>query len=431
MKKKNFLLAMACACALTVGTVPTSVLAEETETETAAETEDAAEESTEAESETEEEAEAVRPTYTALDYVVLGEYKGITVQVEAKQEITDEEVEAEAASLILMTVTEGTVEEGDIADISYVGTMDGEEFSGGSGDYSLEIGSGTFIDGFEEGLVGVAIGDTVDLDLTFPEDYYYEDLAGQDVVFTVTVNSVQRAGEVTDENVASATDGEYEDAESFLAYVRSYMEADVDADWEYVAYEAIYEELCAGSEVKEYPQDLVDYCREQAIESYEYYATLYEVDYETLITTWFGSVEEFESELDAAIESSLQQELLLMAVCETEGLDLTDEEYAEGLERYAEDYGYSSGEEIEAEYGEADLRRYITLDKVYDFLLENAVIEEITETETESEIETEAADEIDTEEDSEAEVLTETGSDTADETEAESETETETAAEAE
>ncbi|MCC8050722.1 MAG: trigger factor [Clostridiales bacterium] len=354
----------------------------------------------ETETETEEETEAVRPTYTASDYVTLGEYTGLTVQVEVT-EITDEDVLAEAQEMIsysdaVETLTEGTVQEGDTVDITYVGKMDGEEFDGGSGDYELEIGSGTFIEGFEEGLIGVEVGDTVDLELTFPEDYY-EELAGQDVVFTVTVNGILSVPELSDEVVEIASDGEYTDVDSYLAYIREYLEEDAEYYYESDVQEAVYTAVAAGCEIEDYPQDLVDYSMDEAIAYYEYYAELFSMEYEDFIEAYFGSVETFETELEEAVKDSVKEELILMAIAETEELDLTDEEYADGLEEYASDYGYDSGEDIEAEYGETEMRRYILLDKVFDFLVENNTVEDIveeeTETETETDTDTDAADE--------------------------------------
>ncbi|MCD8015977.1 MAG: trigger factor [Lachnospiraceae bacterium] len=446
MKRKNFILAITCACALAVSAVPAGVLAEE-ETEAldaAEETEsvddeeadtDSEEDADETEDETGDEADAVRPTYTALDYVVLGEYKGLTIELEPV-EVTDEDVLAEAEELVSYSdavemVTEGTVEEGDTVDITYVGTMDGEEFDGGSGDYELEIGSGDFIEGFEEGLIGVEAGETVDLNLTFPEDYYYDELAGQEVVFTVTVNGIMSVPELSDEVAEIASDGEYTDLDSWLEYIREYLTEDAESEWTYNVQDALLTELAANSEITGYPQDLIDYSVNDAISYYELIASYYEMEYEDLIEAYFGSEETFLEYLNAAIEESLDQEMLLMAVAETEGLELTDEEYQAGLEAYAEEYGYESGEEMEADYGETEMSRYILLDKVYQFLEENSEIVEITEDETETETDTEDGEEVDWEDDTDAETdeaadETETAETEAEETEAAADAETET-----
>ncbi len=338
------------------------------------------------------EPSVVRPTYTALDYVVLGQYTELTVEVE-KARITDNDVLTEAEDMfiktdVVETLTEGVVQEGDTVDISYVGTMNGEEFDGGSGNYDLKIGSGAFIDGFEEGLIGTEVGETIELNLTFPADYYFEDLAGQDVVFTVTVNGILYVPEITDEVVEIATNGEYTSTDSYLAYIRGYLEEDIEDE----VHEAVYEAVAAGCEIEELPQELIDYSMNEAIAYYEYYAELLSMEYEDFIESYFGSIEEFETDLEDTVKDSVEEELILMAIAETEKLNLTDKEYKEGLEKYASENGYDSGEDIEIEYGETEMQRYILLDKVYDFLVENNTIEQIADAENETDIRSESGD---------------------------------------
>ena len=267
MRRKNLMTALLCAAVVAASTVmaPGAVMAEETEAVTEASTEAATEADTEASTEasSEEELEITeRPDYKALDYVELGEYKGLTVEV-SPTTVTDEEVlkqiRANAGSDILEEVTEGTVEEGDTANIDYEGKLDGEAFDGGTAkDTDLEIGSGTFIPGFEDGLIGVKIGDTVDLPLTFPENYT-EELAGKDVVFTVTVNSVKRMPELTDDLVNQITDGEYTDVDSYKESVRKDLEDAKVASRPSEINNSLLTQIAATSTIKEYPQELVDY----------------------------------------------------------------------------------------------------------------------------------------------------------------------------
>ena len=125
----------------------------------------------------------------------LGEYKGVSVLVQST-EVTDEEVEEEIQKNLDdnpdFVEVDRPAEEGDTVNIDYKGTQDGVEFAGGTGeDTDLVLGSGDFIDGFEDGLIGAVKGETRELDLTFPEDYHEEALAGQAVVFEVTVNAVK------------------------------------------------------------------------------------------------------------------------------------------------------------------------------------------------------------------------------------------------
>ena len=204
-----------------------------------------------------------RPEYRGLDFISLGDYKGLTAEVDPI-EITDEDIDerinqeirnSEEAS---ETLTEGTVEEGDIANIDFTGKKDGVAFDGGTAEgYDLEIGSGSFIDGFEDGLIGVAIGDTVDLNLTFPEQYGNADLAGQDVVFTVKVNSVSRAKDMDDELASLLSDGEAATVDEYREYVKGILEeealenrkAQVEAD--------LLGQAAENITVDSYPQDLV------------------------------------------------------------------------------------------------------------------------------------------------------------------------------
>ena len=131
-----------------------------------------------------------RPEYDAKDFVTLGTYEGLTVTVD-DIEVTDAQIDQRIEDKIrdggfMEVVTEGKVQNGDIANIDYVGKKDDVAFDGGSAEgYDLTIGSGTFIPGFEEGLMDAAIGESVDLNLTFPEEYHSEELAGADVAGAV------------------------------------------------------------------------------------------------------------------------------------------------------------------------------------------------------------------------------------------------------
>ena len=162
-------------------------------------------------------------------YVELGDYKGIEYTMDVA-EVTDDQVNQQIDSFLdglaeTEEVTDRAVEDGDTVNIDFTGTKDGEEFEGGSSEgYDLVIGSGSFIDGFEDGLIGHEIGDEVSLDLTFPEEYpQNEDLAGQDVNFKVTINSisVKNTPELTDKVVADNTD--YDNVEDYKEIGRAHV----------------------------------------------------------------------------------------------------------------------------------------------------------------------------------------------------------------
>ena len=172
----------------------------------------------------EEEIPIVDEDLPVSECVTLGDYKGITLDKEIQQ-VTDEDVENSISSALMATVDdpEATVQEGDTVDIAFVGKVDGEEFEGGSSDsYNLTIGSNTFIDGFEDGVIGMKQDETKDLNLTFPEDYT-EELAGKDVVFTVTVNAISRPQELTEAWVQENTD--YTTIDEYRQAQREQLEA--------------------------------------------------------------------------------------------------------------------------------------------------------------------------------------------------------------
>lgn len=405
MKRKNLFAVFACFLCLAVsGAAPAMVTAEETggvEAVTEAQTgeQETAEAETDAEepvsgdsagTETEQET-PVRPDYTASDYVTLGEYKGLTV-VRDPAEVTEEEIDEQIRSQLqnsdaVETLTEGVVQEGDTANIDYEGKKDGTAFDGGTAEgYDLTIGSHTFIDGFEDGLIGVAVGDTVDLPLTFPENYGNEELAGQDVVFTVTVNEIRRAPELTDEVAGIVTDGEYNDAASYRESVRAQLLETREEQIESSLMGDLLTQIANTSEITGYPQEMVDYNVALMEQYYRSVAEMYSMEFEAFLSAYLDMTpEEFHDEAVLACQQILQQEMYLKAIAETEGLEISEEEYAEGTQRYAAEYGYETAEELIAANDEGELRISLLQDKVLDFLMDNAnIVEAEPETETEN-----------------------------------------------
>ena len=171
--------------------------------------------------------------------IKLGNYKGIEFKVE-KVPVSNEEVEQQIQMILAQSSqTEekdgDTVENGDIATIDFVGLKDDVAFEGGTGnDYDLEIGSGSFIPGFEEQMIGMKVNETRDLNLTFPENYQAEDLAGQDVVFKVTVKklSVKKEAELNDDFVEGLGVPEIKTVEDLKAYINEGLQQQHDQQYE-------------------------------------------------------------------------------------------------------------------------------------------------------------------------------------------------------
>ena len=414
----------AAAAATEAAAVETEATVAETEAETtvpemaAVETEPDAYNYAETESEsydyTETETEYVvvpKPEYNVSDYLKIEDdaYKNLTVQVAPAQKVTDEEVNEEINTSItyledydeiVVKKTEGKVKSGDTVNIDYVGTKDGEAFDGGSAQgYDLEIGSGSFIDGFEEGLIGKEIGSEVDLNLTFPEDYGVEDLNGADVVFHVTLNYIAEIPELTDELAKKLSGGEYDNVKDYVESVRSSIQSGYDEDYKNSVFTMIMGKLSELYPVEQYPEANIEYNINDIMDRYiKPYASMYGMSLDDFIASAYNGLteEEFrETQLAPAAQANLAQEIILTAIAEKEGITMTDQELDKLLASYAEEYGVTV-EELTAGMDRESIRSSELQQAVMNWLYENVTIEEVEETESAelSGFETEAETEI-------------------------------------
>lgn len=349
-------------------------------------------ESTENNQETATEAAETAMIYfneiNADEYVTLGDYKGLEV-VSSLQAVSDEEVESYIDYLMSMSggleeITDrDVVENGDVANIDYVGKKDDVAFDGGTAEgYDLGIGSGSFIPGFEEGLVGVKKGETVDLNLTFPENYGAADLAGAEVVFTVTVNGIYKEvyPEFNDEFVASLEIENVTTTDEYRAYLKSMME---ESEKEYALQDAQTQLLTlvtGNAVVSSVPQELVDKFYNININNMNYQAMMYGMDLESFVSAYYGmDAETFEAETIAAAEESAAQALVCLKIAGEENLWVSDEELDSKVEEIYAEYGYADAEEFKSIVDMEEYRDSVLLNKVVDFLVENATITEVPE----------------------------------------------------
>lgn len=323
--------------------------------------------------------EAYLSGINVADYVTLGEYKGIEVSVDAPV-VTDEYLDSYIdyvlqSNMVTTEITDRPVEEGDIVNIDYEGKIDGVAFDGGTAQgYDLTIGSGTFIDGFEDGLIGAETGETVDVNVTFPENYQGEEVAGKDAVFTVTVNSisVETLPELTDEFVQGLDVG-VNTVEEYRQYAYDLLMEEEQATHDSNAEIAVLEAVMAGSQIQDPPEDMTNRYYNRIIDNMTYYASLYGYDLETFLSMQ-GTSE------DAIRESAAQagQEIIVMqAIADAEGLSVTDEELDAEIETNAGSLGYDDVEEYRASLDVEGYREYMMSEKVLNFLLENAVVTDV------------------------------------------------------
>lgn len=327
----------------------------------------------------------------------LAEYKGLEVSA-TKEEVTDEYVDSYidymlAQYPVLEEVTGRPVESGDTVNIDYVGTdMDGVAFEGGTAEgYNLTIGSGSFIDGFEDGLIGANAGDTVELNLTFPEDYHSADMAGKEVVFTVTVNSINisKPAELNDEFVAQFGNTDVEDfRNSVIISLEDTVNATYEADLQQQIIN-ILTETCEFSD--KLPEGLYNFYKDQITANFENYAAAYGVDVNTFVSQNYGMTEEaFNAEVEAGATTSTKQAMICGLIAQKEGITVTDEELNAEIEANYANFGYESADAYKEAENEEDYRDYLLTGKVLDFLVENAVVTEATAEES-AEVSTEEA----------------------------------------
>lgn len=318
------------------------------------------------------------------EYVTLNDYKNMKVTA-YKPETTDEDIEQYINSEMLTGyITDRKVENGDVVNIDYEGKKDGVAFDGGTASgYDLEIGSGSFIEGFEEGLIGVMPGETVDLDLAFPEGYREETLAGQPVVFTVTVNGIAESMEYAD-----ATDADlarfglsYETKDALWKAAKAEVEKNAEEVFETSKTSAILNQVLSESTIKSVPEYLV----EEQMQGYEIYMeSMSQMYYGMNFEQYLEQVEQktladFEAEIRPDCETMVKQYLISEALARAEQLEITDELIREYAQQDIEGYdGYTIDSYLE-EVGYTTYRMFVLQEKLVERLNEIITVEPTSE----------------------------------------------------
>lgn len=326
-----------------------------------------------------------------VKHVKLGQYKGIEYTMDIA-EVTDDDIQAKIDAFVdgveKESVTGRAVKDGDIVNIDYTGTMDGVEFDGGSDEgHDLTIGSNSFIDGFEDGLIGHNIGETVSLDLTFPDEYPNDpDKAGKAVNFSVKINSISVTPELTDQLVKDNTD--YDTIEAYKASIKEELEDQNKSTAESNAKQDVFEKVVANAEIDGYDEAevkrLVDEQFtnfQQTAESYQSYGYGYE---DVLSMYGYTSEEELKNGLTDYVKDYLDQKMVIYAVADAEGIKATSEETDAKVQEIMDMYQVETKEEVYDYFGEDYFEITVLSDKVMDFLMENAVQVESTEETTEA-----------------------------------------------
>lgn len=326
----------------------------------------------------------------------VGDYKNFTYE-EFDTTVTDEEVYETYESYISYYAgygitgyekdesRDGTlIKDGDIVNIDYTGYLDGEAFENGADTgYNLTIGSGAFIDGFESSLIGKTVGETVDINVTFPEEYSNNpDMAGKEVVFTVTINYISKEVELTVDNAYSQIFGsdsleeclatlKTQVEQSKISYTESYIESMKNEYLLYIIENSEFEDLT--KEVEEYSAKIMSMIEAMASEN--------SMDVETFVVNNYGyeSLDAYKQELNASCLVEKQKDHICNEIAAIENIKMSDKDFEELSKEIIEYYGYSDVSEYQTgydeQYGEGSFRQYMFDIYVIDILFEKYATE--------------------------------------------------------
>lgn len=327
--------------------------------------------------------------YTAVnidEYIKLGKYKGVTATLTTSSEITAADVDEYIKGVLAQhssteEVTDRPAKDGDMLVIDYTGTMDGVEFQGGKDEnVSMTLGAGGWIDGFEAGIVGMSVGETKIIDVTFPNPYPNNpDFSGKPAKFEIKLHSITETvyPEYNDtfvrENFNYTTMAEYE------AYVRSVLREKRQSDILAEKQSSVLSIAADNAEVLKYPAGVVEDYMAQQLDYIKYYASMYGMTYADFVSGIGGmSVEEYEAQVRAGAEKSVKEEMLIFAIAKAEGFTVTEERRAEELAAFLAYYNYDDLATMCKEHGvtEAYINNTMTFSVYYidvvDMLVENA-----------------------------------------------------------
>lgn len=311
--------------------------------------------------------------------VKLGAYKDLEVSVEASKEVTDEEVDAklenERKNLAELVVKEGAAGNGDTVVIDFVGSVDGVEFDGGKGEnHSLELGSGQFIPGFEDQLVGAKAGDEVEVKVTFPEDYQAADLAGKAAVFVTKVNEV-KAKEVPalDDELAKDLDDEVETLDELKAKYRKELEAAKEIAFDDAVEGAALDLAVENAEIVELPAEMVEDEVHRAMNEFMGNMQRQGISPEMYFQITGTTQEDLHKQYEADADKRVKTNLVIEAVAAAEGFDATEEEIQKEINDLAAEYNMEVSQ-VSALLSPEMLKHDITMKKAVEVITSTAKV---------------------------------------------------------
>ncbi|MBP5185132.1 MAG: trigger factor [Lachnospiraceae bacterium] len=275
--------------------------------------------------------------------VKLGSYKGVEVE-KADITVTDDEVKAELDKAVeqssrLVKVTDRAVEDGDIATIDFEGFMDGKAFAGGKGEnHELTIGSHSFIDTFEEQLIGKNIGDECEVNVTFPAEYHAAELAGKPAMFKVTVKGIQKKElpELNDEFAKDTT--EFETLDEYKADIKKKLEEKKAREAKEKKRDDVVAKIVEASEMS-IPEPMLDLQKRRMVEDFEQRLRYQGLKLEQYMQFTGLTPDKFLEQMEPAAKKEIEQRLVLEAIVKAENIEVSEEELEAEFKSMADQYG--------------------------------------------------------------------------------------------
>jgi len=321
-------------------------------------------------------------TENIAEFVTVGQYKGIYYDAVPVEAVTEEDIDnyikqnmSQAASWV--EVTDRAVLPFDTVIIDYEGFLDGVPFPGGADQNAdLVIGSGQFIPGFEEQIIGRQIGEEFDIFVTFPEAYHSPGLAGQDVVFKINLNAIyaEVLPELTDDYVQENMG--VDSVAEFRVMIRERLEQERELAAENNISYQVWSTIVDNTTFHKYPQGEIELRMDMAYMELQYMAMMYNMDtadFVAYITNGMSIMEFIEYELRPSAINDVEYSLVLRAVAVKEGIFVTDEEFDEAVRGYVAEYGYDNEEHFLSTVGEHAVHIVLLTDRVTDIVISNAI----------------------------------------------------------
>lgn len=311
--------------------------------------------------------------------VKLGDYKDLAVEVEVSKEVTDEEVDAkverERNNLAELAVKDGAAETGDTVVIDFVGSVDGVEFDGGKGEnHSLELGSGQFIPGFEEQLVGAKAGETVNVNVTFPTEYHAEDLAGKEALFVTTINEVKvKEVPALDDELAKDIDEEVETLDELKAKYRKELEAAKEIAFDDAVEGAAIELAVANAEIVELPDEMIHDEVHRAMNEFMGNMQRQGISPEMYFQITGTTQEDLHAQYEADADKRVKTNLVIEAIAKAEGFEVSDADIEKEIADLATEYNMEV-EQVRSLLSADMLRHDIAMKKAVEVITSTAKV---------------------------------------------------------